>query len=183
MQTSACAQVRCLNTTFGQSAHTQVSCSSFCTGSTKMLHSQWCLCPSAKPEHQVWTGPKKKTWRTSHRSLKSCKAVTFSTIPRLTHKVVGFHTFLTFGEKFLYHWQTHGEYRLWTNTKSHNTPICSSVIYCMYSIQHLNNLRTQCWKGASDDQAKRSFQLIEFLVFLIIFTFAFHLSFNEPIRT
>ena len=55
VQTSA--RVRCLNTTFGESARTRVPCSSFCTGTTKMLRSEWCPCPSAEPEHQVWTGP------------------------------------------------------------------------------------------------------------------------------
>ena len=39
VQTSARARVRCLNTTFGESACTRVPCSSCCTGTTKMLHS------------------------------------------------------------------------------------------------------------------------------------------------
>ena len=48
MQTSARARVRCLNTTFGESARTRVPCSSFCTGTTKMLRSHFfcffCFC-------------------------------------------------------------------------------------------------------------------------------------------
>ena len=53
VQTSARARVRCLNTTFGESARTRVPCSSFCTGTTKMLRSHWCPCPSTEPGHQV----------------------------------------------------------------------------------------------------------------------------------
>ena len=52
-----CPSGRCPNTTFGESARTQVLCSSFCTGTTKMLHSHWCPCPSAEPGHQVWMRP------------------------------------------------------------------------------------------------------------------------------
>ena len=55
MQTSA--WVRCLNTTFRESARTQVPCSSFCTGNIKMLHLHWCPCPSTEPGHQVWMQP------------------------------------------------------------------------------------------------------------------------------
>ena len=55
VQTSA--WVRCLNTTFGERARTRVLCSSFCTGTTKMLRSHWCPCPSTEPGHQVWTRP------------------------------------------------------------------------------------------------------------------------------
>ena len=32
-----------------------------CAGTTKMLHSHWCPCPSAEPGHQVWTRPNMHT--------------------------------------------------------------------------------------------------------------------------
>ena len=57
VQTSARAWVRCLNTTFKESARTWVPCSSFCTGNIKMLHLHWCPCPSTEPGHQVWMQP------------------------------------------------------------------------------------------------------------------------------
>ena len=40
VQTRARAWVRCLNTTFGESACTRAPCSSFCTGATKMPQDQ-----------------------------------------------------------------------------------------------------------------------------------------------
>ena len=60
----------CMNTTFGESARTRVLCSSFCTGTIKMLRSLWCPCPSTEPGHQVRTRPKRRAMKCDKRSAK-----------------------------------------------------------------------------------------------------------------
>ena len=70
VKTSARARGQYLNTTFRESARTRVPCSSFCTGTIKMLCSLWCLCPSTEPGNQVQMQPKRRAMKCDKRSAK-----------------------------------------------------------------------------------------------------------------